>query len=774
MSNALNLVVRFSGVGDLGGHLKNLIGLGKTGDQALRGLNRTARDLKGELRGIEAELGKSGGNVTGLIDRQRQLEQAIEGVNRQIERQKRFNAIDGRTARITARGEQLKSSGAQNVMVGAGMAAPFILATKAAMDFSSGMVDIQQKAELTNAETDRMGNTILLLSQRLHQLPEDMRSGVDVLAGLGLDPRKAVQMIGPIGQLGTAFKVDLADGANAAFANLNNLKVPISQTAAALDIMAASGNAGAFEVKDMARWFPTLTAQMQALGQKGTPAVADLAAALQIARRGAGDADQAANNVQNLLTKIQAPATIRAFKKNFGVDLPAALKQAYAQGKTPLEAIAELTKKATGGDLSKLGFAFEDMQAQAALRTLIQNLDDYRQIRDQVGQGGGTVARAFSQREARDASVAWASFKGSLSQLAITLGTTLLPVATTFLGHVNNLAGAVGRWAQANPKAASTLVSIAGGLVAARIGFGALQYALGSILGPIATVWGWYSNLRAIGAIGPIVTGAARAFGVLRTAAIFLGQGLMRAGMMMLANPMILAIVAIGVAIGVVAYLVYRNWDKIKAAFSAGMAMIGAAWTTVKGKFDSGVAMVKGALSGLPGWLTSLGGMMMSGLLAALNPVLLANKLVAIARAGITAFKNFFGIKSPSRLFMAMGGYMTQGLALGLDRGAGSPLRAAGRLASGVAATGALGLGPVAAGAASGGLPDLRPVASPAGLAPLAPKAARSAGGGAPVVFHITVNQQPGENADALVQRIKRELAEEVRRGRLSSYRDDF
>lgn len=50
-----------------------------------------------------------------------------------------------------------------------------------------------------------------------------------------------------ISRLGTAFRIDLAYGAATAYANLNNLKVPISQTNAALYVMAASGNMGACE-----------------------------------------------------------------------------------------------------------------------------------------------------------------------------------------------------------------------------------------------------------------------------------------------------------------------------------------------------------------------------------------------------------------------------------------------------------------------------------------------------------------------------------------------
>jgi TP901 family phage tail tape measure protein len=773
MSNALNLTVRFNALDNLSGALRNIVGLGKTGDQALRGLSRQTRDLNAELRKTEQALAKglqSGeGNLEALVAEQQRLKQAVADTNRQMERQKRLNAIDGRTARIQARGQDLKSSGQQNVIAGAGLMTPFVLAGQAAMEFSSGMVDIQQKAELSNAATAQMARNIIAAAEAAHQMPEAMRSGVDTLAGLGMKPTEAAQIIGSIGRVGTAFKVDLADGAQSAFANINNLKIGLSQTAQALDIMAAGGNAGAFEMRDMAKFFPGLSAQAQALGQSGLGAVADLTAALQIARRATGTADEAGNNVQNLLAKINSPTVIAAFQKKFGVDLPAALKAAYTQGKTPMEALAEVTQKALGGDLSKIGFVVEDMQAQSALRALILNMDDYRKIRAQISNASGTTDKAFRQRELQDASVAWMSFKGSVSALAITLGTTLLPVATEFFGYLNTGIGAVSRWAQANPEAARSLMTLAAGIAAARVGLGVLQFAFGSILGPIATAWGWFSKIRAVGGLVSIFPRVAQAFGVLRTAAMFLGQGMMRAGMMMLANPMILVIVLIGAAIALAAYLIYTNWDKIKAAFSAGVAMIGQAWQWIKDKFNAGVAF----LQGLGSQMWSIGSNIVQGIANGITGAAGAvwNAIKGVVTGGIDGAKRLLGIKSPSRVFMAMGGYVSQGLAMGVDRGSGAPFAAARRMAAGVAAAGALSLAPAYADTAPGGAfaqragPSFSPLAGPPG------RGGRSA---AAAVYNITINQQPGENVDALMERLKRMLDERDRRSNLSSYQDDF
>lgn len=746
MSNKLSLLVNFIAVDKMSGALRNFVGLGREGSKSLKGLNGEARKLSGELAKVEKAIAKGTGNLTALIDRERELKTALQSTNQQLEKQKRLAEIEAGRRAMVRRGDELMAKGQGNMIGGAAMGAPLILAAKAAMDFSSGMVDIQQKAELSNAETAKMADNIILLARAAHQLPEDMRGSVDVLSGFGLDPRQALQMIGPIGRLGTAFKVDLSDGAAAAYANLNNLKVPISETAKALDIMAAGGNAGAFEVKDMARWFPTLTAQLQALGQKGTPAVADLTAALQVAMNTAGSADEAANNIANLLGKVNAKATATAFQKNFGIDLPAAIKAGVAKGQTTMEAFAEVAKKATKGDLSKLGWGVEDRQAQMGLLALIQNLDKYRQIRAQISSGsGGTVDRAFAQREAEDASIAWATFMGTAQELAITLGTRVLPSATGFLRQTNRIIIAVSDWARRNPALAGALANVAVALVGARIGLGALQFAFGGLLGPAARFISFFQKVDAIGKFG-IVLGrfaniaicaggmAVRAFGLIRTAMLFMAQGVMRAGAMMLANPIVLVITAIVLAVGAAAYLIYTHWDKISATFR------------------SGVQWVKNAIAGLPDWLRGIGSAMMQGLLSMIDPFGLRSRLLDVARNGVNAFKAFFGIKSPSRLFMVMGGHLTSGLALGVAGGAPDAVRSVRRMATGVAAAGAISLAPVQpALARPGGLTPIRP-ASPA----LAAAARGGPLGDRPIEIHV--HPAPGQSADEIAEAVMRKL----------------
>ncbi|MFD2578792.1 hypothetical protein ACFSTD_09755 [Novosphingobium colocasiae] len=132
----------------------------------------------------------------------------------------------------------------------------------------------------------------------------------------------------------------------------------------------------------------------------------------------------------------------------------------------------------------------------------------------------------------------------------------------------------------------------------------------------------------------------------------------------------------------------------------------------------------------MPGWLKNIGAMMMQGMLLAINPMALAWKLIEVARNGVSAFRKYLGINSPSRVFMALGGHVAGGLERGIDGNRHGPARAVGRMAAGVMAAGAISLSPMQAAAG--------PIGS-------------GRGGGDTYIFKIY--QQPGEDGEALARR---------------------
>lgn len=768
--NKLSLLVNFIGVDKMSDALKNIVGLGRRGSQALNALRGDARRLGRELRDVRRELAESSGNVTDLINRERELERQLQQTNRQMRQQRELGRIDANAAAMRARGEDLMARGRDNIVGGAAMLAPIILAGRAAADFSSGMVDIQQKAELTDAATARLSLNIQRIARDAAQFPEDVRAGLDLLLARGMKVDAATAAMRPATRLATAYKVEIPDAAGAAFASLTNLKIAASDTARVFDVMATAGNMGGFEIRDMARYFPALTAQMQALDEKGVPAVANLSAALQVAMHTAGNADEAGNNIVNLLAKINSPGTIRAFEKNFGVNLPAAMKKLTDQGYSALEAIALVTEAATKGDDKRVSFAFEDRQAQMGLLAIMNNLKEFRDIRDKSLGAKGTVDRAFDQRVANDQALALRSLGSEMANMVLAASPVLLPFLREVTAMLKTGVGAVTTWAQAHPGAASMLFKLVAGLAVAKIALGGLQLAFGGILGPMSTAYKWFGRAAEIGrfgarlrllrmslrGVGPMMV---RTFGMMRTAALFLGQGLMRAGMMMLANPIVLVITAIVLAVGVAAYLIYRHWDTIKAAFWSGVAIVSNALQQIRARFVAGWEGIKSFFASIPAWLTSIGRSMMQGLLIAINPFALGARLIAMAKNGIAAFKKYLGIQSPSRVFMGLGGYTVEGLVRGIDRNRQRPVAAMSRLAGAVAGAGALALTPVNASATG------------AGGRAAAPAAVTASAGG----INLTVNiyQLPGEDAEAFADRVVRLIERKAGIAARRTYEDD-
>lgn len=125
------------------------------------------------------------------------------------------------------------------------------------------------------------------------------------------------------------------------------------------------------------------------------------------------------------------------------------------------------------------------------------------------------------------------------------------------------------------------------------------------------------------------------------------------------------------------------------------VAKLGKAVFELPGKFfDAGVALVKGLIRGIESM--------------AAKPVEAIKK---IGSATANAFKDLLGIRSPSRVFMGFGGNISQGAALGIERGLPQAQKAVGRLADlGVSSNGPVAVGPVqmprqgAAGAGAGAL----------------------------------------------------------------------
>ena len=250
--------------------------------------------------------------------------------------------------------------------------------------------------QLSAKQLESMDKRLGSISRYTNQFRSEIAEGLNVLVASGVDPEKALDYMNVIGRTATAEQAAIVDISRTAFSVSDNLKVPIDDLAKSMDILAMSGKEGRFELKDMASAFPSLTAGASMLGMRGTPAVASLGAALQVAMKGAGEASEAANNLENFIQKVTSPLAVKNFEEVFGVNLKQVLIDSAEQGLDPILEVIEIMKEASGGDMFRISEVFQDKQVLNFLKPMLQNLDEYKRIKASALGADGVVDSDFT------------------------------------------------------------------------------------------------------------------------------------------------------------------------------------------------------------------------------------------------------------------------------------------------------------------------------------------------------------------------------------------
>ncbi|WP_201282300.1 phage tail tape measure protein [Chromobacterium phragmitis] len=357
-----------------------------------------------------------------------------------------------KAARADLRGQAMETAGTALVLGG-----PVVKSVKVAADFQDQMRDTAITGEFKPAEEAKLSQAVRDAALKWNQAQAEVARGTNVLVAGGIQDAKALEKYAPImAKAATSTRASMDDLGSVAIALKDNLKVGEDGFEGALNMLAYAGKRGQFEIRDMAKWLPALSPSFQALGVTGKEAVAEIGAALQIARKGAGSNDEAANNFKNFLQKITAPDTLKDFEKA-GIDLKKSMMNLRAEGMTPVQSMLEIITRYMGSkgpeaagqfqkvmaikddkereaalqrlsEAYKLGELFQDMQAMSFIRPAIANMKDMKSIKDgSVAASDNDLLGEDFKKRMETATEQFKAFKIGLTDIGITIGNTLLP-----------------------------------------------------------------------------------------------------------------------------------------------------------------------------------------------------------------------------------------------------------------------------------------------------------------------------------------------------------
>lgn len=345
----------------------------------------------------------------------------------------------------TSWGQRLGNVGTAMASVGAGMAAGAMVMAqpmKKQMDYDRRLAMVSNTAFSDRDVAGRIAG-----KKELHEAvksavengggtKEDALAALDKLLASGTVKAETAMKLLPTLQKGAvATGASTEDLSAIAISAMQQFGISEDQIGAVLDKAVAAGQAGNFELSDMARWLPQQMAAAKSAGLSGMNGFEALLMANQQARVTAGSEDEAGNNLSNLLVKISAKETNERFRKleikgkdgkTHGIDFIKSMENEKKQGKNSLEAFMSIMDMVIGQDekykeLQKklktakkedqagiikemsnlvegtaIGQIVSDQQALMALLGMRNNVQLGKEVQEQLQNSNGAVDKSHA------------------------------------------------------------------------------------------------------------------------------------------------------------------------------------------------------------------------------------------------------------------------------------------------------------------------------------------------------------------------------------------
>lgn len=424
--------------------------------------------------------------------------------------------------------------------MGQTIAKPFDQAIDSAASFEDKINDIATAAEQLDKQKD-IGARVMRVAKSANLPWQDVAQGQRDILGLG--GTEMLDKIAPIeervGRLIFASRAQSSDIYQMLNTYVGVVGMTVEQALAKLQLNYAQGKEGAFELKDMARFMPSLGSMGRQWGLSRDEIGRDVPALLQVVRKTVGQPNEAATRVQHGLQKLQDPSTAKKIEKELGINIYKVRKDAIKEGKNPFFAVLDqITDKLNasdpgviindadgrieGGDPKKTGSIARDFYFRALLAAYAQSRHELPKFMMSEEKGRTTSDTDFEARASTELAAKQRK-ETAKDEAKIAAGYTQLEHRKKMYGIAEKALEKVTSATKNNPGVASWLMF--GGEVgghAMRWGGAAAEYGL-QAYGGVKALQALGTKYPALGAIGSNLWGIGKG---LAMTPIYAAQGL--------------------------------------------------------------------------------------------------------------------------------------------------------------------------------------------------------------------------------------------------------
>ncbi|MFG9064128.1 phage tail tape measure protein [Pseudomonas aeruginosa] len=749
---------------------KQLTGEFKRAVREASALKQKHGEQQQQLQGLRSKLGAAGISTRNLAEHERQLRTRISATNQSIAQQEvRLKRVTAQQRQLAAAKQQYERTqslagsmagvGAGGLATGSGILYAGARMMAPGLEFDTSMSKVQALTRLDkgSAELAALREQARALGSSTQFTAGQAADAQGYLAMAGFDP-KAIQAAMP-GMLALAKAGDseLAETADIASNILTGFNLAATETGRLGDVMVGTFTRSNVNLQMLGETMKYAAPGAAALGQD-IETVAAMAGKL-------GDAgiqgSMGGTALRAILSRLASPPKAAAEAlEELGVsakdsqgnlrDMPSVLQEIFEKTKDMGNAKRAGLLKGIAGE--EAGAALQVLVAQAGSGALQEFVSTLKQTEGEASR----TAKVMADNLRGDLSALGSAWEDLGIQMQEQQDGPMREIAQS----LTSVIGGVKEWIKENPKLAAGIVKTAAGVGTLMAGMGAITLGMASFLGPFAMLrYGMaLMTIKGFSLVGVLVQ-------LGKVALPLVWKGILLIGRALLMNPIGLAVTAITGA----AYLIYQNWEPIKAFFLG-------LWAEIKAGFNGGLLGISKLILDfsplglfyrafaavmnyfgvdMPAKFTDFGSMLMQGMVQGITNGLAAVKgaITGAADSTVSWFKEKLGIHSPSRVFAELGGFTMQGLEQGLVGGQGGPLGAVTSMAKQLAAAGAFTFGMAG------------PALAMDNRAPLSPVPAAGTRAAATPLPPVTVNVYPsaGMNEQQLAQLVGQKVAEAMR-----------
>ncbi|MEQ9860634.1 phage tail tape measure protein [Pectobacterium cacticida] len=393
---------------------------------------RASRTLSEEFK--RANSARSTLGIRSEREIQREIQQTIAaysrltrmGVMSASEQSRAFSAMTDRVSRLRtelsgaahsmSRMDKLRAGGAGAMAIAGGAAAMTAVVAQPVrnqMSYERRLASMANTAYAEQGVDGRkagMASMDALIRRSVKEGGGTKESAADTLDALlasgAVDMKSADTLLPQLQRYSTATGAAPTDLAQIAIRLKQTFGIEDKDVSKALNMAISAGQAGSFELADMAKWLPQQLAAASNNGMKGLNDFAVLLGLNQSAAITAGNSDEAGNNVVNLLGKITsqdaANAASRIKVNGKGIDLPGSLANAQGKGMNSLDAFVAIIDKVVATNP-----AYKKLDAKLATA----KGDERRQIMQSQAKilEGSAVGQVIADRQALMALIGYRS-----------------------------------------------------------------------------------------------------------------------------------------------------------------------------------------------------------------------------------------------------------------------------------------------------------------------------------------------------------------------------